>query len=126
MNPNFHLLVKQEASDFVGLQLVEINSPEHQVVEPPSECGGQCEPSGSGVPGDPFDASDSRLPHAVHTHPSDFVEKRPWLVEPAIRGIDGRAEGPAAPGAAVTPSSALRGPIEGMVDDVALGKAFME
>jgi hypothetical protein len=114
--------MKEEASDLVGLQLVQINLPEHPVVEAPDEFGSQCEPTGSCVPGDPFDASDCRLPNTVRTHARDFVKKGLWLVQPVIWGADGRAESPPALGAAVTATSALPGPIERMDHHIALAE----
>ena len=91
-----------------------------------SSATGQCEPAGCGIPGDAFDASDRRLPHAVHTHARDFIEKSPGLVQAVVWATRGRAEGTAAPGAAVTAAPALRGTIEGVAYDVALSETGME
>jgi len=49
-----------------------------------------------------------------------FVEKRPWLVQAVIWNPRGRAEGPAALGAAVTAAPTFRSAIERMDHDVAL------
>jgi hypothetical protein len=49
VNPDLHALLKQNASDFVGLQFAQIESPEHSAVEAAGECGGQCEAAGRAV-----------------------------------------------------------------------------
>jgi hypothetical protein len=96
------------------------------MVEAAGECGSQFEPASSRIPGDPFDASNGRLPHPVHTHAGNLIEKRPGFVEPIIWGARGRAEGPATPGATVTAAPALPGPIERMDHDVALAEPTVE
>ncbi len=48
----------------------------------------------------------------------DFIEQRPGLMQPIIRGAVSRGEGPTAFFATVPPPSALGGDVEGVSDDV--------
>ncbi len=55
----------------------------------------------------------------MDTHTDYFIEQRPGLMQPIIRRAVSRREGPTALFATETSSSALRGDVEGMSNDVA-------
>ncbi len=91
----------------------------HPIVEPGSRGGRRFKPPGDCAPGHPFDPGHSRNRKTVDTHADDFIEQRPGFVQPIIRRAVSGGEGSTALLAAVAPSSALPGDVEGVSDDVA-------
>ena len=92
---------------------------QHPIVEAFSVRGRRFKPAGHCAPGHPLDPSHGRDRKPVNTHVDDFIEQRPGFVQPIIRRVVSRREGPTAFFATVAPPSTLCGDVKGMADDVA-------
>ena len=101
---------RRERAAFIGLQLQDLETAQHPLVEARSRCRGSLEPSGDGVAGTTRDAGGRRDAHALDAQARDLVELPSTAAKTGVHCPRVRAERLPAHRAAVPPPSArLRG-----------------